>query len=271
MNMKILFLGEIVGKPGSTIIKDHLRSLKAEKQIDVIIANGEGATNGFGLGKAHAIRLLKSGVDIITGGEKIFFKIDMVDFIEKTGHVLRPANYPAEVPGRGIKYLDVGKEKLAIINILGTSEFSRIHLANPFQIMERMVAKAKEITPNIVVQFHAATTAEKATLGYMLNGKVGAVIGTHSKALTSDARILEKGTGFITDNGMCGSLLSVGGFNSDNEIDQFITAVPRRSKECWDGLEIQGVIIELDESGKAVNIETIRKKILEEVSNVSNS
>ncbi|MCH3916869.1 MAG: YmdB family metallophosphoesterase [Spirochaetia bacterium] len=261
--MRILCLGEIVGKPGATVIKSQLRKLKAKRHIDVTIANGEGMTNGFGLGKNHAIKLLKSGIDIITGGEKIFYKIDMVDFISKTGYVLRPANYPPNVPGKGIKYLEVGETKLAIINLLGLSDFPRLHLGNPFSLAQYMVDKAKESTPYILVQFHASTTAEKNTMGYLLAGKAGAVVGTHSKALTSDARILEGGTAFITDNGMCGSTLSVGGFEATNEIDQFITAVPRRSKECWDSLQLQGVIVTLGEDGKAEGIETLRTDVHE--------
>jgi len=258
MSIRVLFLGEIVGRPGTTVIKKLLKKEVESRNIDLVIANAEGVTNGFGIGKNHSIMIHKSGVDVITGGEKIYFKIDMVDFLDKNNFIIRPVNYPINNPGKGIKYLTIKDKKIAIINILGNSDFPRTHLANAFITANTLVDKIKKDQDIILVQIHASTTAEKNTMGYLLNGRAAAVVGTHCKAITSDSRILDKGTAYITDNGMVGSTLGVGGFDSEVEIKKFMTAVPTRSKECWDRLQMQGVIVDInEESNMADNIETL--------------
>ncbi|HPZ15771.1 MAG TPA: TIGR00282 family metallophosphoesterase [Sphaerochaeta sp.] len=258
MSIRVLFLGEIVGKGGIAAVKGALKPLKQERSIDVVIANGEGATGGFGLGKAHSMQLLKLGIDIITGGEKIYYKLDMVEFIAQNPSILRPANYPQQNPGRGVRYLNVGEQKLCVINLLGNADFPRTHLSNAFSLAQYLVDQALGEGAIPLVQFHASPTAEKLTMGHMLKGKAAAVIGTHTKVLSGDATILEGGTAYITDNGRCGSQMSVGGFDSQVEIDKQISAIPTRSQECWQDLELVGVLVEIDESGKAVGIETIR-------------
>lgn len=258
MSIRVLFLGEIVGRPGIQTIKSALKKLREEKQIDLVIANGEGATGGFGLGRAHSMQLLKLGIDILTGGEKIYYKMDMVEFIAKNPSILRPANYPQQNPGRGVRYLTVKDTKVCVINLLGNANFPRTHLSNPYSLAQVLTDKAKEEGCITLVQFHASTTAEGLTMGFMLDGKVGAVIGTHSKVLTSDARVLKKGTAYITDNGRCGSQTSVGGFDKETEILKQISQVPTRSEECWDDLALVGVIVDLEESGKATSITPIQ-------------
>ncbi|MGH4039056.1 MAG: TIGR00282 family metallophosphoesterase [Sphaerochaeta sp.] len=258
MSIKVLFLGEIVGKPGTTVVKQLLKTVKEKENIDLVVANGEGVTNGFGIGKNHAIMIHKMGIDYITGGEKIYFKIDMVDFIDKNNFVIRPANYPLSNPGKGIRYADVKGKKIAIVNLLGNSDFPRTHLQNAFLSANSIIEGIKDNCDIILLQFHASTTAEKNTMAYMLDGKVSAVIGTHCKSLTSDERVLEKGTAFITDNGMVGSTISVGGFDAANEIEKIMSAIPRRSKESWNGLEMQGAIVEIGDDNKAIDIKRIR-------------
>ena len=204
------------------------------------------------------MQLFKLGIDVITGGEKIYYKLDMVEFIDKNPSILRPANYPQQNPGRGVRYLTVGEQKVCVINILGNADFPRTHLTNAFILAQHLVDQARAEGAIPLVQFHASPTAEKLTMGHMLKGKAAAVIGTHSKVLSADATILEGGTAYITDNGRCGSQVSVGGFDPPSEIDKQITAVPRRSLECWDSLELVGVLVDIDDEGKAVAIETIR-------------
>lgn len=251
-------MGEIVGRPGIKTVKEALRPLRRERQIDLVIANGEGATSGFGLGKAHSMQLLKLGIDVITGGEKLYYKLDMVDFLNKNPSILRPANYPQQNPGRGVRYLTVNDRKVCVINLLGNADFPRTHLSNAFSLAQILVDKALEDKAIVLVQFHASPTAEKLSLGYMLDGKAAAVIGTHTKVLTADARILKEGTAYISDNGRCGSQLSVGGLDSTIEVRKFITQIPERSQECWDDLQLVGVLVDIDDNGKATNIETIR-------------
>lgn len=264
MSIRVLFLGEIVGKAGIQIVRQNLKTFREEQQIDLVIANGEGATGGFGLGKAHSMQLLKSGIDLITGGEKIYYKIDMVEFIDKNPSILRPANFPQQNPGRGVRYVTVGETKVCVINILGNADFPRTHLSNAFALAEVLVTKAKEEGAVVLVQFHASPSAEKQAMGFHLAGKAAAVIGTHSKVLTSDAQILEGGTAYITDNGRCGSQLSVGGFEPEAEIEKQITQLPIRSKEYWEDTAMVGVIVDIDDAGKATAIEPIRSAPKEE-------
>ena len=251
-------LGEIVGKPGVYCIKQALQQLREERKADFVIANGEGATGGFGLGKNHSIYLHKLGIDAITTGEKSFFKKDMVPHMGKASYMLRPANYPPSVPGRGWRTYAVGEHTIAVVNLLGQSDFSRVHLSNPFSLLPNLLERIKDITPLIILQFHAATTAEKNSMFFHADGKVSAVIGTHSKAITADARVFPGGTAVITDNGRCGSIGSVGGLEPAVEIRKHLTQVPERSEDTWEALEIQGVLIELEQNGKASSIETLR-------------
>ncbi len=262
MSIRVLFLGEIVGKPGIQTIKSALKNLREEKQIDLVIANGEGATGGFGLGRAHSMQLLKLGIDVLTGGEKIYYKMDMVEFIAKNPSILRPANYPQQNPGRGVRYLTVKDTKVCVINLLGNANFPRTHLSNPFTLAQMLVERAKEEGCITLVQFHASTTAEELTMGFMLDGQVAAMIGTHNKVQTSDGRVLKKGTAYITDNGRCGSQTSVGGFDTQTEIMKQISQVPVRSNESWEDLALVGVIVDIADDGKASSIQSIKVPVL---------
>lgn len=264
MGIRILCLGEIVGKAGIFCIKHMLPKLKHEKQIDFVIANGEGATGGFGIGKNHSIYLHKLGIDVITSGEKIYFKKDMVPHISKSPYILRAANYPPGNPGRGWRVYNSDDRKIAVINLLGQSGFSRVHVSNPFTFLPDIVRRIKEETPIIIVDFHAATTAEKYSLFYAADGLVSAIAGTHTKALTADEQILPNGTGIICDTGRTGSIESVGGLHPEIEIRKFLTAVPERSRDCMDNIEIQGVIFDVNLDGKTESVERIRMKCDEE-------
>lgn len=257
--MKVLFLGEIVGRCGIGVIKYSLNKFREENHVDFVIANGEGATSGYGLGFSHAQSLRHMGIDVLTTGEKAFYKLDMVDSIAKYDRVLRPANFPEDVQGRGIRHFSVGDKRVCVINLLGMLGFSNPHLANPFVFVQNLVAKAKSETPFVFLVFHSQATAEKCAMGYLLDGQVSAVVGTHSKALTSDARILKNKTAYITDLGRCGSSDSVGGFDPENEIKKYSTGFPSRSRESWSKPQMQGLLCEFDDvTGLALSVQTIR-------------
>ncbi len=256
--MKVLFLGEVVGRCGIGVLKNALKPLKKERHIDLAIINGEGATGGFGLGVQSSVTMRNFGVDVITLGEKAFYKPDMVENIDKKDRILRPANYPDTVPGRGMRYYNVGNQSVCIINTLGMGNFNTPHLNNPFTFAENIVLKAKEQTPFVFYIFHSSTTAEKAAMGYLLQGKVSAVVGTHSKVLTADAQILPGGTAYITDLGRCGSSMSVGGFEPETEIKHIRTQALIKSKEYWVKPQMQGLLCEFDNDGKATYIEIIK-------------
>ncbi|MBT3276156.1 MAG: YmdB family metallophosphoesterase [Spirochaetales bacterium] len=258
MSTRVAFLGEIVGKAGVYCVKKLLPNLVVEKGIDFVIASAEGTTGGFGLGKNHSIYLHKLGIDVLTGGECIFYKIDMVDHIKSARYILRPANYPPGNPGRGWYVYQKGDVSIGVIVLLGQSGFDRIHLSNPFTYLPDLVARVREQTDIVILDFHAATTAEKYSMFYHADGKVSAVIGTHMKVMTSDETILAKGTGIICDVGRCGSQNSVGGLDPDIEIRKFLTQVPVRSKDAWNNPELQGVVLDINENGKTEKIERFK-------------
>lgn len=261
--VRILFLGEITGRPGITAIRKGLPELKKKYSIDYTVANGEGATGGFGIGRATAIQLSKMGIDLITGAEKLFFKIDMVEFIQKAGFVLRPANYPPQCPGRSYRIVTINDRKFAFINLQGNSMFQRQSIQNAFNSIESLLKKLQEKEEVIpVIQFHAATTAEKKTMRFFLDGKAAALIGTHTKVITADEMVTDQGLAYITDNGRVGSALSVGGFLPETEIQKIRSQIPVRSQECWDDGIIEGVIVDIDETtGKSTAIQRVMEHL----------
>ncbi len=262
--VRILLLGEITGRPGITALKNGLSSLKEEYEINYTVANGEGMTNGFGLGKQHAIQLSKLGIDLVTGGEKLFYKVDMVDFIAHSSFILRPANYPIGCPGKSYKITTLGGKKFVFISLQGNALLQRQNLQNAFITIDSLLKKLEEKEPGIipVVYFHAAASAEKRTMLFFLDGRAAAVIGTHTKVLSADEMVTEKGLAYISDTGRVGSLMSVGGFDPATEISKLRQQLPIRSKECWRDGVIQGVVVEIDEeSGKSIAIKRISKHL----------
>lgn len=257
--MKILFLGEIVGKAGVYCVKDGLSDLKKDHAIDFVIANGDGATGGYGIGKNHAVYLRKLGVDVITGGDQTYFKKDMVPHIEKAPYILRPANYPPGNPGRGWRVFNANGLRVGVVSLLGQSGFDRVHLSNPFTFLPELVSRIKNDTQIVVVDFHAVTTAEKSTMLYAAAGTVSAVIGTGTRVPTADQVVL-RGTAYVTDAGRTGSIGSVSGLDPEIEIRKHINQVPERSKDYWADLQLQGLVVEVnDETGEALSIEPVRR------------
>ena len=256
--IKLLALGDVVGPEATEYVCERLWKYRDAHGVDLVIANGEGATSGFGLGFQNALSLQHMGIDILTMGEKSFFKLDMVEGIAKRSSILRPANYPESVPGRGVRYITVNDRKVCIINTLGMCNFNNPHLNNPFLGAEAISEKARTETPIVLYVFHASATAEKMAMGRLLQGKVSAVVGTHSKVLTADAAILDGGTAYISDLGRCGASLSVGGFEPEHEIRKLRTQVQTRSHESWEKPQMQGALVTVDDmSGKATSIETV--------------
>ncbi len=260
--MKFLFIGEIVGSSGVFTVKSLLPNLRKELGVDLVIADGEGATGGFGIGKAHAVYLHKLGVDVITTGECAYYKKDIVDHFAKARYMLRPCNYPWDNPGRGWLLTGPDAHKTAVVSVLGQAGFGRVHLANPFHVLPGLLERVKRDTQTIIVDYHATTTAEKAALFHFLKGQVSAVIGTHGKVQTADERLLD-GTAVITDAGRTGSFDSVGGFDPEIEIRRFLTQIPEPSKPVWSRLELQGVLVDVAADGKAAYIERVRRECTE--------
>jgi 2',3'-cyclic-nucleotide 2'-phosphodiesterase len=258
-SLRVLFIGEIVGKSGVWVVKELLPKLRQERAIDFVIADGEGATGGFGIGKNHAVYLHKLGIDAITTGECSYYKKDIVEHFNRAPYMVRPANYPPKNPGRGFMIFEKGERKIAVISLLGVAGFKRVHLKNPFSLLPRLLESIAPQTNAIVLDFHAFTTAEKATMFAMADGRVSAVIGTHTRGLTADERVMAGGTAVITDAGRTGSLASVAGLDPEIEIRKLTTLVHEYSKEAWAALELQGVILEIGDDGKSLSIERVRE------------
>ena len=256
--LRVLFIGEIVGKSGVWVVKELLPKIREEHRIDFVIADGEGATGGFGIGKNHAVYLHKLGIDVITTGECSYYKKDIVEHFNRAPYMIRPANYPPRNPGRGFMFFEKNGRKIAVLSLLGTAGFKRVHLKNPFSLLPKLMESITPETNTAILDFHAFTTAEKATMFAIADGKLSAVIGTHTKGLTADERVTAGGTAVITDAGRTGSILSIAGLDPEIEIRKLTTLVHEYSKEAWAGLELQGVVMEIGDDGKAVSIERLR-------------
>ena len=258
MATTIVFFGEIVGKTGVFTIKSVMPEIQRRYNPDFVLANADSATGGAGLGVQHAVYLRKLGVDCIAMGEASYYKPDMTEFYPKAGWVLRPANLPEGDPGRGWRTLQKNGKKIAFVDLLGQSGFARVHADNPFLAIDQLSHFLRRDTPCVIVDFHAATTAEKLSLARHVDGKVSAIFGTGGKVPTADARILSNGTAAITDAGRTGSILSVGGFDPESKVREFLTGVPSWSKDASAQPEAQGVCVRLDDSGIATSIESFR-------------
>jgi metallophosphoesterase (TIGR00282 family) len=258
MGMRILYVGEIVGKAGVFTVKKLLSRVKKETGADFVIGNADSATGGAGLGRQHAVYLRKLGLEAITMGDCAYYKRDLVEYMPSASFLVRPANYPYGDPGRGYRVFNCAAGKVAVVQLLGQAEFPRVHLANPLQAVVELARKLREETPVVVLDYHAATTAEKLTMARCADGLVTAIIGSHCKALTADARILPAGSAYITDAGRTGSFMSVGGLDPDTRIGEYMRGIPTWAKDGTLGLELQGCLVEVGEGGRASSIEALR-------------
>jgi len=252
--LKIFFIGDIIGKPGRKAVKALLpKSLEREK-FDLILANGENAAGGFGITPRIAHELVEDGIDVITSGNHIWDRKEIIDFLEKEDFLLRPANYPEGAPGKGSGIFKTKTGLLVgVINLSGRTYMGNFEC--PFRAALQAIEKIKKSTPIMIVDFHAEATSEKGALGWFLDGQVSAVIGTHTHVQTADERILPLGTAFITDAGMSGSLDSVIGIEKEIAIQRFLTQTPKKFEPAKQNPHLQGVIIDIDKkTGRSTSI-----------------
>lgn len=256
--MNVLFIGDIMGEPGRRAIARHLPKLIGDHRIDVVIGNGENAAGGFGITPELAQDLFDEGLQVITLGNHAWDKKEIVEYIRHEPRLLRPANYPEGVPGRGTTIVETGAgERLAVIQLMGRAYMPTLDC--PFQVARREVAKLKVETPAIIVDMHAEATSEKMAMGYFLDGDVSAVVGTHTHVQTADEQILPKGTAYLTDIGMTGPVHSVIGIKKELAIEKFLTGMPRRFEVASGPAVLCAVLIELDAAlGKAITIRRFR-------------
>ena len=256
--MKLLFIGDIVGRPGRDLVRRHVRALARSRGADLVIANGENAAGGAGITRDNALEILAAGVDVITTGNHVWDKRETLEFIGNQPRLLRPANYPDGTPGSGSCVVTASNgARVGVINVMGRLFMQAID--DPFRIAEREVARVKaDGAQAIFVDMHAETTSEKLALSYYLDGKVSAVVGTHTHVQTADERILPGGTACLTDVGMTGPHDGVIGIEKDAIIARFVDGLPGRYETASGDPRLNGVVIDVDAAtGKATGIERI--------------
>lgn len=261
MSVNILFIGDIVGKPGRKTVREILPSLMDRFQVDLVIANGENVSGGIGISVKGADELLSGGIHVLTSGNHIWKKKEIQTYIQQNPDLIRPANYPAGTPGNGsvIKETRSG-HRIGILNLLGRTFMEAVDC--PFRRgLEERERLIKE-TSIILVDFHAEATSEKVALGWFLDGKVSAVLGTHTHVQTSDERILPQGTAYMTDAGMTGPADSVIGVKKELAIERFLTQMPHKFEVAKRELVLEGALISIDpETGRATEITRIRERV----------
>ncbi len=255
--MKIIFIGDVVGKCGCEILHCRLHKLKQMHNADFVVVNGENSAVGNGISKESARLIFSSGADIITTGNHAFHKSETADLLHENGNILRPANFPDGAPGSGLCIVDFGRTQIAVINLMGTLLMEA--LDNPFHTVDRLLKNLN--TPNIFVDFHAEATSEKKAMGFYLAKKVTAVFGTHTHVQTADESIIDNHTAYITDVGMTGAEDSVIGFDKACALTRIKEHFPVRFKESDSSPFLCGAVVEFDEKcGKAISIQRILER-----------
>jgi 2',3'-cyclic-nucleotide 2'-phosphodiesterase len=256
--MKILFIGDVVGKPGRDAVAALVPNLRRDRSLDLVIANGENSAHGAGLTSSTVKALLEAGVDVITAGDHTWDQRGFEQDIETIPQVIRPLNFSPSAPGRGATVVHVaGKTAVGVVNLIG-----RVFMPNcdcPFRAVQAEIAKLRRQTCILIVDFHAEATSEKIAMGRFLDGQVSAVIGTHTHVQTSDEQLLPKGTAYISDAGMCGPHDSVLGRDVGAVLKRFLTQMPQKLEVAAGKVELCGVIADIEEdSGQARSIERLR-------------
>jgi metallophosphoesterase (TIGR00282 family) len=261
--MRILFIGDIVGKPGRDLVRRGLAALVDHHQADIVVANAENSAAGFGITREIGEQLLGCGIDVMTSGNHIWDKKEALDYIGIEPRLLRPANFPAGVPGNGsyLARIEDGRT-LGVINVMGRVFMSP--LDDPFAVVLREVDAMRQRTRLVFVDFHAEATSEKVAMGWHLDGKVAAVVGTHTHVQTADERILPKGTAYLTDVGMTGPHDSVIGVEIQPALGRFLNGLPAKFETATANPRLHAVVIDADErTGLATDIERLSYSLQE--------
>ncbi len=254
--MKVLFIGDIVGRPARLYLKEFLPTLRGDLSLDFVVANGENAAGGSSLTPQTATDIFSAGVDVITSGDHIFKKKDVHQVLEEMD-VIRPLNYGDMAYGRGYIFKDVKGVKVCVVNLLGRVFMQPVDC--PFKSIRDHLDKLRNEAKIIIVDMHAEATSEKLAMAYFLAGKVSAVLGTHTHIPTADERIIDNYTAYITDVGMTGSFDSILGRQKHQIIEHFLTNMPVRFNLAQEDVRIQGVVLDIDESsGRARSIERVQ-------------
>ena len=258
--LRVLCIGDVFGEPGRRALGHYLPRLRAELEPDLVVVNVENAAAGFGVTPALARGFLEAGVDVMTSGNHIWDRKEIIEYIVKENLLLRPANYPRGAPGVGSVVVKAGGHRVGVLNLQGRVFLPTIDC--PFLRGDEEVARLRAETAVVVVDMHAEATSEKQAMGWYLDGRVSAVVGTHSHVQTADARVLPRGTAYITDLGLTGPIDSVIGVEPELAIQRFLTGMPNRFEPARGRAWLQGVTIRIDpESGRATGIERVQREL----------
>jgi metallophosphoesterase (TIGR00282 family) len=261
--LNLLFIGDIVGRPGRRALKTTLPELVHTYEPDAVIANGENAAGGLGLTQDTALELFDLGVTVLTTGNHVWQKKEVYGFLDDSRHILRPANYPPGAPGKGATVIHLANGiRLGVVNLIGRVFMSPLDC--PFRVADNIVTELSGDCDLVVVDFHAEATSEKIAMGWFLNGRVACIVGTHTHVQTADEKILPEGTAYISDLGMTGPINSVLGVRTDIIIDRFLTGLPKQFQIASGPTELCGAVVTIDDStGKAKAIHRIREAALD--------
>ena len=255
--MNILMVGDVFGEPGRSALQKLLPRLREEHRVDFTVVNVENAASGFGVTPQMARAFLDQGVDVMTSGNHIWDRKEIVEYITRENLLLRPANFPAGTPGVGHITLKAGPHRVAVLNLMGRVFMHPIDC--PFRKADELLPELRKETPIILVDMHAEATSESVAMGWYLDGRVSAVVGTHRHVQTADERVLPKGTAYITDLGMTGPIDSVIGVDTDLILQRFLTQMPIRFEAARGPAALHGVIITVDpDTGRASEIRRLR-------------
>ena len=250
--MLILMIGDIIGQPGRQAVAKLLRDLRQQYELDMIIANAENSAGGFGLTSTITRELMDTGIDVLTSGNHIWAQKEIIPYLDSELPILRPLNYPPGVPGRGY----IITRQIMVVNLMGRTFMTALDC--PFRAMDKLLAELEHKPPVIIVDFHAEATSEKVAMGRYLDGRVSAVLGTHTHVGTIDAQILPQGTAYVSDIGMTGPMDSIIGDEVESVLQRFLTGMPHRLSVGRGKPVFNAIMVEVaEDSGRAINIERI--------------
>ena len=259
--IRILFLGDVVGEPGRRALSERLRELQDELAVDFTIINGENAAGGRGISGKQSIELLKAGATVITTGDHVWDQRDLPSYIDSEPRLLRPCNYPAGTPGSGSVVLETPKGPVAVLSVRGQT-FLSPPLEDPFRRAAEEVELLRDSARVIFVDVHAETTSEKIAMGRYLDGRVSAVVGTHTHVQTADEQIFPGGTAFLCDAGMCGAVDSILGRTKESVLQRFLTSMPTKLPVAGGKIRLCGACVDINElTGKALAIKRVQEVV----------